>query len=464
MRLSLRTRLPLTYLLVIVLASLGSALFVNPALWQYFVRERKLELLTQGSLVAYAAGLDLQGDGLALDRLAQLESQRLESRVMFIAPDSRVLVDAYGELAGTKIDHAELKTSLSGQSVAVVRQDALEPVLYVYVPIAAAGRLAVSSSEIIGVALIATSLADLRKKQQIIAQRLISGSLLMSLLAVPMAIYFAFGISTPLVRLTTGAKQMAAGALGTTVQPSGDQEVYELGEAFNAMSLRLATLEEARRKFVGDASHELRTPLASMKALIAPLVGDEQVEHAVMRDFLSEIDRELDRLTRLVDDLLKLARLDSRPTLELTTIDLSLLVRRVVSSLAPLAEERGVRMKMGEMPPTTITADEGRLHSAILNIVDNAVKFARAAVFVTLEADSVLSLRVADDGLGIPPAAVDRLFERFYRVDAARARNTGGSGLGLAIAWEVINLHQGSINVASEPGHGTTITINLPLR
>jgi len=463
MRLSLRTRLPLTYLLVILLASLGSALFVKPALWQYFVRERKLEMLTQGSIVAYAASLELDDGGRALNQLARLEGQRLSSRVMIIGPDSRVLVDAYGELNGTQINNAELEKSFAGQSVAIVKEGALGSVLYVYVPIASAGQRGGSPHEIVGVAFIANSLEDLREKQQIIAERLIGGSLLMSLLSLPLAVYFAFGISTPLARLTAGAKQMAAGALGTTVRPSGDQEVHALGEAFNTMSLRLASLEDARRKFVSDASHELRTPLASMKALIAPLVGDERVEHAVVRDFLSEIDSELDRLSRLVDDLLQLARLDSRPTLQLTMFDLSALIRRVINSLSPLAEERGIMVSMGEMPPTPIVADEGRLHSALLNVVDNAIKFTRTAVWVTLEAGPDFKVRVTDDGLGIPPAAVDRLFERFYRVDEARARHTGGSGLGLAIAWEVVNLHHGSISVASELGQGTTITINLPL-
>jgi len=461
MRPSIRLRLPLTYILVIALASLGSALLVKPALWQYFVRERQAELLLQGSNIAAAARLEMLVAGRGLFHLVRAESERLSARVLLIDTNSQVIVDAHGTMAGTTLATPELKKSLGGQSEAVVRRSAAEPMLYVFVPIASETITDGRPQDVLGVVLLINSLANLEEKQQIIARRLLGGSLIAALFAVPMAIYFALGISTPIVSLTAGAEQMAAGALGTTVKPSGDKEVYALGEAFNSMSLRLAALEEVRRKFIADASHELRTPLASMKALLAPLVGEEPVDPIIVRDFLGNVDSELERLSRLVDDLLKLARLDSRPELEKSRFDLAQLVVRVVNSLTPLAEKKGIEVFLGVMPPTMVEADEDKLHSALLNIVDNAVKFAHTTVYLNLYVDEKIRVSIADDGPGIPAKAVGRLFERFFRVDEARARNTGGSGLGLAIAWEIIDLHSGTISVESALGQGTTVTVIL---
>ena len=136
MRPSIRLRLPLTYILVIALAALGSALLVKPALWQYFVRERQTELLMQGSNIAALARQEMLGAGRGLFQLLRAESERLSSRVLLIDTNSQVIVDAHGELAGTTLDTPELKKSLGGQSTAVVKQGVTDPALYVFVPIA----------------------------------------------------------------------------------------------------------------------------------------------------------------------------------------------------------------------------------------------------------------------------------------------------------------------------------------
>ncbi|MBT9136962.1 MAG: Sensor histidine kinase CpxA [Firmicutes bacterium] len=463
---TLRALLLTSYLLVIALATLGSTLVVSPALWRYFVREREIEMLTQGSILAQAVRREIYQGAWELPALLRLANLQLSSRVLILDATGLVLGAIEGRSEGTvvEIDRAALKSALGGRSMATIRQSGREQTLDVLVPVTYPGVADIAQGEVLGVVLISRSLLDLHERQRSIVARLIKGNIFIALLVVPMAIFYAGRISSPLTKLTAKAERMTAGALGMMVEPAGDREVFALGEAFNSLSQRLVLLEEARRKFVADASHELRTPLASLKALLAPLVREEPASPEIVREFLSDMDRELDRLSQLVEDLLKLARLDSKQDLEQRATDLSVLVVKIVKALAFLAEERGVRVEVETLPAAVIWADENRLHGALLNIVDNAIKYAHSVVRVSMVKGEQVEIRVEDDGPGIPEAARKRLFERFYRLDQARARHNGGSGLGLAIAWEIINRHRGSIQVISEVGKGTLVVVELPLR
>lgn len=463
-RISLRLRLPLTYILVISLASLGSTLIVSPFLRDYFLQERQVNLLTQGSIIANAVREELLGDAQGLPYLTRAFAQRLNSRVLVLGPLGNVLADAYGELEGQILAHAEVEQALTGQTVALEqRTPSGESALYVLVPVSRVERLDTGQREVIGIVFISNSLTDLYDTLATLQRRLIGGALGIAVLAALMGLYFALHITSPLVELTQGARRMSAGEMDIKVHENGDREIYELASAFNTMSRKLSALEEARRRFISDASHELRAPLASMKALIEPLLSDAPVEQATVQDFLADIDREIDRLARLVTDLLDLARLDSKAGLELTQCDLVDLVCRVSSSLRPLARTKRIELNVDCPNMLVVTADEGKLYRAVLNVLDNAIKFAATKVEVTCEGGESATICIEDDGPGIPAGSRERIFERFYRVDKARARNTGGSGLGLAIAWEIVAMHEGSLTVKSEPGQGAVFCLKLPL-
>lgn len=464
MRLSLRLRLPLTYLLVIALASLGSTLIVSPFLREHFLNERQVALLTQGSIIANAAREEILGDGGGLPYLTRTFSRQLDARVLILGMNANVLADAYGELEGRVLLHPEVQASLTGQSVALEQRAATgEAALYVLVPISRVDRLDDGHREIIGVVFISSSLADIYETLSVLQRRLVFGALAISLIAAFMGLSFASGITSPLVALTEGARRMSRGDLGTKVEPRGDMEVFELAAAFNHMSSRLEALELARRRFVSDASHEMRAPLASMKALIEPLTADPEVDRHTVQEFLGDVEREIERLSKLVDDLLQLARLDSKPVLETAPFDFGALITRVVGSLQPLAKARGVTVEI-ECPANLLyNGDENKLHRAVLNIVDNAIKFASSYVRVSCTVDTLLILKVSDNGPGVPEESRARIFERFYRVDKARARATGGSGLGLAIASEIISMHRGHITLQSPQSGGATFIISLPL-
>lgn len=465
MRLSLRLRLPLTLLILISLTAAGAGAFVMPVLRSHFLREREQALLTQGSIIANAVREELLTGGGGIAYIARSFTERLNSRVLIIGNDAVVLADAYGELEGTALDFDIVRESLQGRSISLEqRLPDGTPALYILVPIARVERLDGGQREIIGAVFISNSLEAMYATLQELRQRLLLSAGLVGLLAALAGLYVSYTVSAPLSTLLTGVRKLESGVLGAQVRERGDSEIRRLARAFNNMSTRLAAHEEARRRFVSDASHEMRTPLAATKALIEPILSDENLNTHTVRELLQDVDKEVDRLSKLVEDMLQLAQLDAKVPVSLAAVDLAGLLRSVVSAISPLASARGVEIRHSS-EALTISADEGRLYRALLNLLDNAVKHASSIVRVELaRTGRQAEIRVSDDGPGIPAEHQQHLFERFFRADTVRNRGgAGGSGLGLAITREIVELHEGRIAVISSPGTGSVFVVTLPL-
>jgi two-component system phosphate regulon sensor histidine kinase PhoR len=224
-------------------------------------------------------------------------------------------------------------------------------------------------------------------------------------------------------------------------------------------------LEVLRRDFVANASHELKTPVAAVRALAETLQTALPDDPEAGHRFAERIGREAERLEALVRDLLDLSRVE-RGTLDVEPVDLVGLVKEVADGYADLAEERHVRLHTELRPGISMRGDRAQLGLLLSNLLDNALRHtpAHGTVCIRLDpAESRAVLQVADTGEGIPASELPRVFERFYRVDKARARRTGGTGLGLAIVRHVAEAHGGTVQVDSELGHGTTFTVTLPL-
>jgi heavy metal sensor kinase len=243
-------------------------------------------------------------------------------------------------------------------------------------------------------------------------------------------------------------------------------ELGRLAGTINAMIARLERSFAEIRRFTADASHELRTPLTAIRleaevALTKPLGPEERDQ------LLGNILEECERLGRLTDQLLALAREDvGAAALPREPLDLAGLVRGVVETMRPLAEARGLKLHAAADGPLPVRGDEGRLRQVFYNLLDNAVKYTpeggEVAVALGRRAGSAVAA-VRDTGIGIAAEHLPHLFERFYRVDPSRGRGQGGAGLGLSIAQSVVAAHDGKIEVASEPGRGTTVTVTLHL-
>jgi two-component system phosphate regulon sensor histidine kinase PhoR len=229
---------------------------------------------------------------------------------------------------------------------------------------------------------------------------------------------------------------------------------------------RLKQLERTREEFVANVSHELRTPLSLIKGYVETLLDGARHNPEVAERFLTIIERNAERLDLLIQDLLTISAMESgRVKLNLQPVELHALADKVLADLHSKAEARGTTL-INSLPALTATVDGNRLDQVLANLVDNAIKYGRHQGRVTVggrpaEGDMV-EVFVADDGPGIPPEALPRVFERFYRADKARSRDQGGTGLGLSIVKHIVQSHGGEVWAESKPGHGATFFFTLP--
>ena len=230
---------------------------------------------------------------------------------------------------------------------------------------------------------------------------------------------------------------------------------------------RLKELENTRRDFVANVSHELRTPLSLIKGFTETLMDKDFDQPEQARDFLQKIDKHTDRLGYLIDDLLTLAQLDSgQLAMNRQPTDLRVLAERVEEDLRSKAAKRSIQLQTDIPAKLLLDADGDRLQQAVFNLVDNAIKYGRTGGTVTIEGrasgNGRAEVAVADDGEGIPSEAVEQVFERFFRVDKARSRETGGTGLGLAIVQQIAVNHGGRIEARNHPAGGACMDLLLP--
>jgi two-component system, OmpR family, phosphate regulon sensor histidine kinase PhoR len=230
---------------------------------------------------------------------------------------------------------------------------------------------------------------------------------------------------------------------------------------------RIKQLENTRREFVANVSHELRTPLTLIKGFVETLIDGAKDDPQLSQRFLQTIDKHTDRLTFLIEDLLTISRLESgQIVLNQQPVRLREVVERVVDDLGSRGAERKITLNNDVPAEIEALADADRLQQVLFNLTDNAIKYGRAegGVWITAQAreDGMIEMCVRDNGPGIPAEAVERVFERFYRVDKARSREQGGTGLGLAIVKHIIQSHRGEVWLKSEVGVGSAFYFTLP--
>lgn len=250
-------------------------------------------------------------------------------------------------------------------------------------------------------------------------------------------------------------------------EDEGFVEIQVLAENYNEVLERLATIDQTRTEFVSNVSHELKTPITSMKVLAESLTQNEAATREDYAEFMSDIVDEIDRETKIINDLLTLVKTDSNSNdMNLEETDINEMMETIVKTVSPLAKQRGISLSYENYKEITARVDAVKLSLAISNLIENAVKYNvdNGWIKCSLNTDNrYFYIKVADSGVGIPDDAKDRVFDRFYRVDKARSRDTGGTGLGLSITRGIVNAHKGTIKLYSESGKGTTFTVKIPL-
>ena len=251
-------------------------------------------------------------------------------------------------------------------------------------------------------------------------------------------------------------------------EDEGFIEIQVLAENYNEVLEKLATIDQTRSEFVSNVSHELKTPITSMKVLAESLTQNEAATAEEYKEFMTDIVDEIDRETKIINDLLTLVRTDNNANeLNLEETDINEMMDTIIKTVSPLAKQRDIDLGFESYREVKADVDSVKLSLAISNLIENAVKYNVDSGWIkcSLNADhKFFYIKVADSGVGIPDDAKDKVFDRFYRVDKARSRDTGGTGLGLSITRSIIIAHKGTIKLYSESGKGTTFTVKIPLK
>jgi two-component system OmpR family sensor kinase len=316
----------------------------------------------------------------------------------------------------------------------------------------------------VGVVQAAHSLRDADALLAALARYLLVGGGAALVAGVAASLILARTVAVPLERIATTARRVTAGDLDArTGLPAGRSELLSVAGAFDEMVSRVQSSFREQRRFLADASHELKTPLTAIGGMAELLRAGAAGAPAERERALRTIEREVDRMSRLVHDLLALSRADQHPALERTPVDLAGLAAELADEASLLSPQLAFRVSNGA--PVLTTGDHDYLTRALRNVIDNARQHTPAGGSVLVDCavrqdQAVVTVR--DTGAGIPPQHLPHVFERFYRADASRSRRTGGSGLGLSIVRSIVEWHGGAVAIDSFQGQGTTVTVRLP--
>ena len=289
-------------------------------------------------------------------------------------------------------------------------------------------------------------------------------TLILEIAVLLFSLAFAGTFSRRMRRIMNSMRIIQEGDYTHKVIMGGSDELTVLGNEFNNLTDRLQTSEQKRRRFVSDASHELKTPLASIK-LLSDSILQNDMDTDTVREFVSDIGNEAERLNRMTAKLLSLTKVDGDIDMESEIIYMSPTIRKVERMLSVLAAQADIEIELDMAGDAPVLILEDDLYQIVFNLMENGLKYniAGGKLFVRLTRDDeTVFLTVTDTGMGIPQEAIGHIFERFYRVDKARSRQSGGSGLGLAIVKAMVQRYRGEIRVDSIPDQGTTFTVSFP--
>ena len=286
----------------------------------------------------------------------------------------------------------------------------------------------------------------------------------LEIIVIIISVFTAYIYSGKIRRFLSSMRIIREGDYSHKLCLRGKDELNLLADAFNQLTDRLQVSENKRRQFVSDASHELKTPLASIK-LLSDSILQNDVDMATVKEFVSDIGNEADRLNRMSQKLLSLSKIESDMENDWEIVQVKPTIERVVRMLAGIAGKNEIHIITELQDNCPVLIQEDDLYQIIFNLAENGIKYNKLGgqLKLMLERDeNDITLRISDTGVGIPEDALEQIFERFYRVDKARSRKSGGSGLGLSIVKDLVERNSGSIHVHSEPGNGTEFTVCFP--
>ena len=291
-------------------------------------------------------------------------------------------------------------------------------------------------------------------------------SIIAAVVSIAMIAFILWTVMRRITSIFRAIKSVREGEYSHHIKMRGNDELAMLSDEFNSLTGRLRSTDEIRRRFVADASHELRTPLASIRLLSDSIVQNESMDHDTIREFVSDIGIEAERLTRTTEKLMTLTKLDSDIRVETEVVDMRKVVISTLRMLRPLAITRDLALDSKLDLGCNVLATEDSIHQVVFNLVENAIKYNKPGGSVSVQLVCMgnhVELTVDDTGIGVPESDLPYIFDRFYRVDKARSQSGGGSGLGLAIVWDTVREHNGSVSAARNDAGGMRFSVRFAL-
>lgn len=392
----------------------------------------------------------------------QLEvlSNVYNGRILLISNSFKIVKDTYGLDEGKTIIAADVIRCLKGETTG--RYDKKNNYLELTVPIKSPEK-----KELQGVLLASISAGEISSAVEFLDR---NGMLFQGIVALIVVIFSYVAcrmLVKPFEKITKAIEDITDGYQKGDIYVEDYTETELITDAFNKMLNRMKILDESRQEFVSNVSHELKTPMTSMKVLADSLVGQQNVPEELYQEFLQDITVEIDRENKIITDLLSLVKLDKKVSdVKMERLNINDLLEKILKRLRPIADKRNIDLILDSFRPVEADVDEVKFTLAISNLVENGIKYNvdDGWVRVSLDADyKFFYVTVSDSGMGIPEDSLEKIFERFYRVDKSHSREIGGTGLGLSIARGSILMQHGTINVNSREEEGTTFTVRMPL-
>ncbi len=429
----------------------------------YTYSQLEMNLMTKANIVARV----LTDDSYALNNVSPFRAFsdiEKEARIIYVDKEGKLLYDSQNITnTGQIVSEPGILSALDGENVSFKTGEKEDLYFSVAVPV-------VKSGQTIGAVCLKAWAGNTYEYYNEMRNMLVIISVLTSAIACLLCLFFVSALTKPLTTLSNRIKKMSEKDLRQSVDISGSVEINDLVVSFNTLMERIEYFDTRRQEFVSNASHELKTPMSSIKLICESLLQNPDADKETVAEFLQDMNDEVDRLTRIINKLLNLTKLDASEDeteiFQFSTVNLKTLTENVLSSLSLLARKKRVRLEGVLNENIFIRADADHLWEAIYNIVDNSIKYTPEGGRVYTELFKIgenVHINIMDNGIGMAPEETAKIFDRFYRVDKARSRETGGTGLGLSIALSSVNLHGGHIEVESTEGVGSLFRIVLPV-
>jgi signal transduction histidine kinase len=444
-------KLGLTIILLVVTILVPLAFSINQFFVRFYIDQTVSSLVTHGKYVE------------RMIRGKELNDPSIENAAFFNLMGSELVLidDQYKVVLNTGVPELTLKGALEEKEMAaILNLGHLQMDEWIVVGIPA------KESPLMGILLYAPKQPVMDTVHQVQRMILLSG-LGAILLTIGLTWVLSRRMVNPLLVMKEAAQALSKGNFQVKIPVIGNDEIAQLGEAINHLSNDLNRLHTSRKEFLSSVSHELRTPLSYVKGYSQALDEGMLKTEEDRKKYIKVIRQEADRLTRLVEDLFDLTQMDEgKLRLLKEQVDLDEMIRKMVQTTYPRAQAKNIQLKNKAEKLPEIKGDFGRLSQVLFNLLDNAIRHTpqggEVVIRAAVEHDHV-KMVIQDTGSGIPKEELPYVWERFYRVDKSRARQLGGTGLGLAIVKQIVEGHQGTIQMESEEGVGTTVTVRLPI-